>query len=106
MAACRATAAARNRTRATARHSDGVASRQLHHPMRYVRTNSYSSGRRICHALFGALIVLAVSSAGAQQTNEAARLPGLSFLEALGVPLARDFAAVELSLIHISEPTR
>ena len=63
--------------------------------MRYVRTNSHSSGRRICHALFGALIVLAVSSAGAQQTGDAARLPGLSFLEALGVPLARDFAAVE-----------
>jgi hypothetical protein len=45
--------------------------------------------------LFGALLVLAVSSVGAQQTSEAARLPGLSFLEALGAPQTRDLAAVD-----------
>ena len=43
----------------------------------------------------GALLVLAVSSAGAQQASDAAHLPGLSFLESLGVPLSRDVAAVE-----------
>ena len=63
--------------------------------MRYVRTNSCLSARRIRHALLGALIALAASSAGAQQTSEAARLPGLSFLEALGAPHAKDLAAVE-----------
>jgi len=49
----------------------------------------------MCHALCGALILLTVSSAGAQQVSEAARLPGLSFLETLGVPLSRDIAAVD-----------
>jgi hypothetical protein len=51
--------------------------------------------RWVCHTVCGALIILAASSAAAQQAGEAARLPGLSFLETLGVPLARDIAAVE-----------
>ena len=51
--------------------------------------------RRKCHALYSALVLLTVSSAGAQQASEAARLPGLSFLETLGVPLSRDIAAVD-----------
>jgi hypothetical protein len=45
--------------------------------------------------LCGALLVLSVSSAGAQQANEASRRPGLSFLETLGAPHAGDLAAVE-----------
>ena len=47
------------------------------------------------HSFCVALLALGVSSAGAQQVHEAARLPGLSFLEALGAPLSRDLAAVE-----------
>lgn len=49
----------------------------------------------MCHSLCGALLVLGVSSAGAQQANEAPRLPGLSFLETLGAPRSGDLAAVE-----------
>jgi hypothetical protein len=60
-----------------------------------VRKNSCLSVGRIGHALFGVLLVLAVSSAGAQQTSEAARLPGLSFLETLGAPQGGGLAAVE-----------
>ena len=47
------------------------------------------------HLLCGALLVVGVSSAGAQQANQAPRLPGLSFLEVLGAPHANDLSAVE-----------
>ena len=49
----------------------------------------------MCRSWCVALLVLVASSAGAQQANQAPRLPGLSFLEALGVPYTRDAAAVE-----------
>jgi hypothetical protein len=49
----------------------------------------------MCRVLCGALIVLAASSADAQQATETPRPPGLSFLETLGVPLSRDIAAVD-----------
>jgi hypothetical protein len=45
----------------------------------------------LCSALF----VLIAPSVGAQQVSAAAHLPGLSFLESLGVPFSRDFAAVD-----------
>ena len=46
-------------------------------------------------ALCVALLASSASAANAQHPKEAPRLPGLSFLEALGVPLSRDLAAVE-----------
>src|SRR6478672_6961721 len=111
MAACRATAAARSRTRATAPRSGGGPRRPIadRDPKRrgpvnrqfimqniwYVRTNSCVSARRMCRSLRVALLFLVASSAGAQQASESPRPPGLSFLEALGAPSSSDVAAVD-----------
>ena len=57
--------------------------------------NSCLRARRTYRSLCVTLLVVGASAAGAQQANEAPRLPGLSFLEALGVPLSRDIAAVD-----------
>src|SRR6478735_7606853 len=64
----------------------------------------------MCRTLYGALFVLLTSTAGAQQASEASRLPGLSFLEALGAPLSSDVAAVDggevalVGLVRVAVP--
>jgi hypothetical protein len=50
--------------------------------------------RRVSRSLCVALLVVGASSAGAQHASEA-RLPGLSFLGALGAPFSGDLTAVD-----------